>query len=636
MCLTIFNGKLTLKQKLIYMQFLKTTSILATIVFFSSCGGGGEEVITGNDSVNVTNASNKFKKIPDATKADPSWKSDNVFIFHTIGEPDDMHPTNGNSGSRTEINMYTQVFLLNTNFRTLEAFPQLAKAMPEVSADQLSYTYEIKDFYKWDDGTPITFEDVMFTFKANKCPLTNNPHAKPYLENIQEITQDPTNKNKFTIRMDHKYVQNIWFVTDYPIMQRSVFDPSNVLAKYTFKQFNDPTFKADANNDLKEWGKAFNDSKNGHDPKYLVGAGPYKFDKWEDGQSITLAKKANHWTATQPADLYTSAGPDKIVFKINKDANSTKLDFKNQVFDGSAYMDVKSLLELRKDPGFTTHYNGEFMDTYNYSYCAMNMRPDGIKHKKLFVDKNVRRAMAMLMPIDQINQIINEGMNKRIVGPVSPNKAEYNKNLKLIPLDVEGAKKMLADAGWKDTDGDNILDKMIDGQKVKFEFELNYMNTSSAWKDMAQVFSESLKKAGVNGIITPREFSTHYDLAKNHDYDMMLAAWQGASVPEDFTQIWHTESWASKGSNYPGFGNTETDALIDSIKYQVIDSLRVPLVMKLQEKIYDEQPYIFVYAQTRRIAIHKRWTGQEMYVERPGLLMNNFKLMSGISKPAAQ
>ena len=97
----------------------------------------------------------------------------------------------------------------------------------------------------------------------------------------------------------------------------------------------------------------------------------------------------------------------------------------------------------------------------------------------------------------------------------------------------------------------------------------------------------------------------------------------------------HSSSWASKGSNYPGFGNAETDALIDSIKYAIDDNVRIPMVKKLQEKVYDEQPYVFMFAALRRIAVHKRWANQEMYVERPGLLPNNFKLISGSSKNAA-
>lgn len=221
-----------------------------------------------------------------------------------------------------------------------------------------------------------------------------------------------------------------------------------------------------------------------------------------------------------------------------------------------------------------------------------------------------------------------------MVGPVSPLKKAYNSDLKLIPFDIEAAKKLLDDAGWKDTDGDNIRDKMIDGEKVKLEFNLNYMTTTVDWKDIAQMVSEQMYKAGVKANLNPQDFAVLYDAAKRHDFDMMIAAWAGSSMPEDFTQIWHTSSWASQGSNYPGFGDAESDALIDSIKYTIDDDLRIPMVKRLQKMIYDEQPYVFMFAALRRNVIHKRFGNQEMYFERPGLWLSNLKLLSNAGAAA--
>lgn len=244
--------------------------------------------------------------------------------------------------------------------------------------------------------------------------------------------------------------------------------------------------------------------------------------------------------------------------------------------------------------------------------------------------------MAYLVPVDDINKLLNKGRNKRIVGPVSPLKPEYNHDLKLIQLDVEQAKKLLDEAGWKDTDGDNIRDKVIDGEKVQLSFNLNYLTTQVEWKDMAQMIAEQMYKAGVKANLTPLDFAVFVDNNKNHNFDMAIASWAGYSSPEDFTQLWHTSSWASKGSNYAGFGNSESDALIDSIKYAIEDSKRIPMVKHLQEIIYDEQPYIFLFSGLRRIAVHKRFGNCEMYFERPGLLLNNLKLLTlgGVMKPS--
>lgn len=603
--------------------------ITALLILISSCGTDvPSEITASEDGKNISADQIKYIKIEDAKEFLPAWSKENVLVYNVVGEPDELHPTNGILVYRQEIMGYTQVYLIGTDFRTLTLRPIAVKSMPKVSEDGKEYTYELRNDIKFDDGTTLSVEDVLFTFKANKCPLTNNPSAKTYLDNLVDIVADKTNPNVFTIIMKEKYIQNISFVGEYPIMQRTFFDPQNTLSKYTFAQFNDKTFKADQQKNLNEWAAGFNSPKYSRDPKYTVGAGAYRLEKWDAGQSITLVKKENHWTKGSE-EMYFTSYPDKIIFKLNKDPNSVMLEFKSQAIDASTSLSNKTLLELQQDASFNANYNSRFTDTYNYGYIAMNMKPDGIKNKKLFVDKKVRRAMALMVPLDNINKITNKGRNKRTVGPVSPLKPEYNTDLKLIPFDLEKAKKLLDEAGWKDTDGDNIRDKMIDGEKVKMEFNLSYFTTSVEWKDMAKMVSEQMYKAGAVANLNPLDPSVLFDQASNHNFDMLIASWAGNVFPEDYTQIWHTSAWISKGSNFTGFGNAETDALIDSIKYTLDPAKSIPMLKRFQEIVYEEQPYIFMFAGLRRNIIHKRFGNQEMYFERPGVWLSNLRLLSG-------
>lgn len=621
-------------------QNLWSAALLAvSIVSLSSCGGGADE--TGETTVDnaVAEAGDlTYVQVADATEVDPTWSTENTVVFHVIGEPDDMHPTNGNSATKTFIHNYTQCYVMASDIINLDVRPGVVKAGPEISEDELEFTYELSDEPTWDDGSQLTVEDIIFTFKAVKCPLTNNPHSKPYVENLEDIIVDGENPRKFTLKMKKKYIQNIVFLTDYPVLQESYWDPNKTLRKYSFQQLDDPNLNTDAA-DLGAWATEFNDAKYSRKPEFLVGMGPYEFAEWKPGQSYTLVRKENHWTQKleNPTPFETSY-PEKIIFKINTDPNSQGLEFKTQALDASTYLSVKKLLELQEDEKFNANYHSRFTNTYNYSYFAFNCRPDGVEHKKFFDDKRVRRAVALLVPVEQINLVLNKGKNKRMVGPVSPLKKEYNNDLELLPVDIEGAKKLLDEAGWTDTDGDNVRDKIVDGEKLSFEFDLHYMTTSVGWRDEAQMIAEALYEAGIKCNIVPLDFAVHYDRARNHKFDAMLAAWAGSSVPEDFTQIWHTSSWASKGSNFTGFGNAESDALIDSLKYELDMDKRIPMVRKLQELIYDEQPYVFLFASTRRNVIHKRFGNADMYFERPGVLINNFDLLSSksVAAPAAE
>ncbi|MFC2176185.1 ABC transporter substrate-binding protein [Bacteroidota bacterium] len=595
----------------------------------ASCGSDGSEEEKASDNLKVEEVGDlTYVKIDDAKTFKSDWSKENTVVFHLIGEPDDMHPTNGNSASKSFVHNYTQKCLMASDIINLDVRPELVKAGPEISEDELEFTYELRDEPTWDDGTQLTVQDVIFTFKANKCPLTNNPHAKPYLENLENIVVDAENPRRFTFKMKRKYIQNIVFVTDYPVLQETYWDPNKTLRNYSFAQFDDANFVTDRS-DLNKWASEFNDAKYSRKPEFLVGMGQYQFKEWKPGQSFILTRKANHWTSklAQPTPYETSY-PDRIIFKINTDPNSQVLEFKTQALDASTSLSIKMMLELQDNPTFNENYHARFTNTYNYSYMGFNCRPDGVEHKKFFVDKRVRRAVAMLVSVDEINMVLNKGINKRIVGPVSPLKRAYNNELALIDQNLEGAKKLLDEAGWKDTDGDNIRDKMIDGEKVQFEFDLHYMTTQVTWRDEAQMISEALYEAGLKCNITPLDFAVHYDRASNHKFDAMLGAWAGSSAPDDHTQLWHTSSWASKGSNFTGFGNAESDALIDSIKYTIDAELREPMVKRLQKIIYDEQPYVFMFASTRRNVIHKRFGNADMYFERPGVMVNNLRLLS--------
>ncbi|HNA57446.1 MAG TPA: ABC transporter substrate-binding protein, partial [Chitinophagales bacterium] len=284
--------------------------------------------------------------------------------------------------------------------------------------------------------------------------------------------------------------------------------------------------------------------------------------------------------------------------------------------------------ELMTEADFNKNYNIEFTDNFSFNYIGLNMRPDGVLRKKFFDDVRVRRAMAYVVPVDEIIQAITFGYAKRQASIVSPLKDEYNKDLTLIPLDIEAAKKLLDEAGWKDTDGDNVRDKVIDGVKTDLRIEFKHQAGQKFVEDVARMIKESAYKAGIDLIVVPVDGITLKEQLGKHDFDMYMSALAGGSQAEDYTQLWHTSAYTSGGSNYCGFGSAETDALLDSIKYTVDPVARRPLMMRLQQEIYDQQPYIFLYSAARKNIIHKRFGNQIMTFDRPGVILNNLRLLS--------
>lgn len=228
--------------------------------------------------------------IEDAKTFLPGWKTDNSIVNHWISDPDNLHPTNGRTASRTWILSLTHNYLLTSDAIHLKLAPDLAVSLPEVSEDGLSFTYTLRPDAKWDDGSPITVDDVIFTYKVNKCPLVDNVTQKSYMENLKEITVDAVNPMRFTMVMKRPYVQSVGITTNLPIIQQKYYDPNGVFSHYTFEQLDDANFVNTAQEDIKSWCVEFNSGKYGNDVSMFNGSGPYKVTSWTRGQSMILEK----------------------------------------------------------------------------------------------------------------------------------------------------------------------------------------------------------------------------------------------------------------------------------------------------------------------------------------------------------
>ncbi len=549
--------------------------------------------------------------------------SKNTVIAHITIQPDGLHPFNDNSTIRSYIFNYTQKTLIKLDIESLEYIPSLVKDMPTASADNLSFEYDIKEGVLWDDGTELNAEDVAFSVKLMLCPLTNNAQIRSnYSTVIKSIELDPSNPMKFTMHAQNVHWDNKFIFSELYMVQKSLWDPNGVLDNITFAELLSENFKETTV--LSDFFNNYNDADNSYKPHKLLGLGAYQVTEWEASQYITIEKKKDWWGA-KDSSVYNKAYPDKIIFKIITEDASSYLALKNQEIDVTTRIGTVKLMKLQEREYFNNNYDSDFLDQYSFSYMGLNMKPDGIKQKPFFVDQKVRRAMAYLIPVDEIIEVMMHGQGSRQASLISPLKSTYNDTLKLIPLDIEKAKQLLTQAGWVDTDEDNIRDKMINGVKTPFSFKLSYMSSPIS-KEIVLMIKESLYKAGVVAEPTPMDFTLFYKNAMDHNFDGMMGGWGGSASYSNPMQLWHTSSWVTKGSNFCGFGDAESDALIEEANLTLDKEKHNNALLKLQAKVYEDQPYVFLYATKRKFAIHKRFKNRGMYNERPGVMLQNLDL----------
>ena len=554
--------------------------------------------------------------------------SRNTVIAHITSQPDGLHPFNDNSSMRSYIFNYTQKTLIKLDIESLDYIPSLVKSLPISSEDNLSFDYELKEGVLWDDGTELNAKDVEFSVKLMLCPLTNNTQIRSnYTSVIKSIELDKEDPMKFKMHAQNLHWDNKFIFSELYMVQKKIWDPNGVLDNVTFEDLLSKDFNE--TEDLQKWFNNYNNADNSYQPNLLRGLGAYQVTEWEASQYITIERKKDWWGATD-SSVYNKAFPQRIIFKIIKEDASSYLALKNQEIDITTNIGTVKLMKLQDREYFNNNYESDFLDQYSFNYMGLNMKPDGIKQKPFFINKNVRRAMAYMIPIDEIIEVMMHGKASRQASLISPLKKTYNDTLKLIPLDIEKAKQLLAEAGWIDTDGDNIRDKIINGIKIPFSFKLSYMSSPTS-KEIVLMMKESMYKAGVVAEPTPMDFTLFYKNAMDHNFDAMLGGWGGSASYSNPMQLWHTSSWVSKGSNFCGFGDAESDALIEEANLTLEPDIHNNALLKLQAKVYNDQPYVFLYATKRKFAIHKRFNNRGMFFERPGVMLQNLNLRSAFS-----
>lgn len=599
------------------MKVFQYCIVLLFCLVFNGCR---EASYSSSDTIIMNDSAASFVALHDAGSVQEDWSKNNTVVFHITDEPDNLHPTNGRSLIRTIINFYTQKTLLKTDPEQLIYAPDIVEKMPEVSKDHLRYTYHLRKDLYWDDHSAVTAKDILFTFKANICALTNNPSVKPYLENLDDLVIDPIDSFSFTMKMKTPSIYNEAISIGIPILQANFFDSNHVLDCFSLRELRNSGERMDISERLKNWASVFNDARYGSDVQYLKGLGDYRIEAWEHGQSIVLSKKRKE-----------NPGPEKIIFKLTKDVNIQELEFKSQLYDVSLSLSNHTVKELMKNPDFTRNYHVAHLNKYSYSYLVMNMKPDGKNHKLIFNDKRVRKAIALLSPVDNIMEMLDMGSSaKRMTGSVYPSSKEYNHLLKPVPYDVKQAVALLDSAGWKDSDGDQWRDKIIDGKKTELAFTLLYRMGAPNAKDIVLMLAESYQKIGIHVQLQAMESGAVSAKAYHHDFDMILQNSNGSFFPEDFAQVWHYDSWLHNGSNYSGFGDSASDMLIDSIAKLLSTEERVKPVCELQKIIYDEQPCVFLFQNDMNVAVHRRFSLVKVFEEKPYLLINEWKLRNSI------
>jgi peptide/nickel transport system substrate-binding protein len=591
------------------INVFKLALILPVMVLFSACGGGSgsdEDVVSKRAGINEV-------------------------VVHIPGDAQGLNTLTTSDATSSQILTNINESLLYMDDDTYEYVPFLAVSRPNIEmieegeyAGGMKIDFEIRPEATWDNGTPITGHDYAFTLKIIKCPTVYEVgHYRPYFSYIDDVIIDEENPKKFSLLCNKVYILAESAAGGLDILPAYHYDPKGLLAKFSVKELNNPanTERLKQNQDLIDFAKEFTSEKYMREPGFVVGSGPYKFDSWQTGQRITLSKKANWWANDLVGtEKVFSNLPDKIIYEVIVDDATTVSAVRDESVDVCRSFPSKIFVEdLMKNKKFQQKFNLHTPPFISYSYLGINMR------NPKFADRRVRQALAMAYDVDYVIDVFSYGLAERTIGPFHPSTKYYNHDIVPYPFDLDRAAKLLDEAGWIDTDGDGVRDKMISGKKVPLEIAFKYVPGSPTTESILLLYQKNLQEIGIKMTLETREWTIYLDELDKHNFEMYIGAWVTDPGLSDPFQLWHTESY-NGGSNYVGFGNAETDALIEKIQVTLDETERNKLYKKFQEILHEEVPYIFTSSPLKKIAIHRRFENADGKATRIGYVVRQFEL----------
>jgi peptide/nickel transport system substrate-binding protein len=495
------------------------------------------------------------------------------WVVQVIGaDPDSLNPITGQDATGAMIRS-PAIFesMLQMDHVTLKLKPWLAESY-EISSDQLIYTFHLRHDVKWQDGVPMTAEDVKYSFDRVIDPKVDAADKSVYFTNIKScVVLDPYTIRFTSTERYFKTLEVLGTTDTLPIVPKHLLTVGE-------HDFNKHPF--------------------GRAP---VGTGPYKFVRWDTGSQIVLERDDHYWGG--PGHY-----PKRLVYQIIQEPYvSAQLLKKGEVdvIDGMPPLQWERELAHSRS---ISHINKVVYDYPAYSYLGFNLR------EPLFKDVRVRHAIDLLIPRDKIISLVYLNQYaKPTEGYDMPSSPNYNHDIPITPYDPSAALKLLHEAGWQLGD-DGLLHK--DGQALSFTLFYPSAGSANGNKSL-ELIQEALRNAGIEMKITGLEWAQLLTRLNDWKFQAMIGAW-ALDVNGDPSQLWSSsQATIKKSSNFIGYANPAADKLIEAGKLEYDDAKRAAIYRQLQKVIHDDYPVCFLFNPRTIMLVNNRFQDVRLFAPRP-------------------
>lgn len=392
----------------------------------------------------------------------------------------------------------------------------------EVSEDGLTWTFHLRDGLKWSDGSDLTANDFVYSWRRVCDPVVAAPYAETVLGmvkgydeaiegNLEALAVTATDDKTLVVELNNPctYFGSLAaFATLSPVQQATI----------------------EKNGDA--WATA---------PETYVSNGPFYMTEWVPGSHITFSKNPNYWNAD-------AVKLGKLKFVLMEDSNAAYSAF--QTGEVLLIKDVPTE-EIPSLKGNSDFHVEPIIGTY---YLSVNTE------REPFDNANVRKALSLAIDREYVAGTLMQGTYSaagNFMGPgwVDTDETEFmasaNGGNPYIDTanheaNVEEAKQLLADAGYPNGEGFPTISYTT--------------NDSGYHKVVAEYLQQAYAELGITLDVNIVEWSSFTPMRRNGEYDMARNGWVG-----DYTDASNQLEllYSTNGNNDGKFNNAEFDAAIE-------------------------------------------------------------------------
>lgn len=534
--------------------YLKKLFSTATMVSLSMALIAGCSTPPASSPPEGSAPSNTTSTETPAATADLQPKKGGTITIGIANEPDqlDIHKTGMAVANQIAGNLGAS--LVTQDPDTLEFKPYLAESW-QVSEDGKTWTFKIRTGVKFHDGTAMTAKSIAETYQRALNPETAAKVAGSNLSEVESV--EASDDTTLVLHLKQPFAPLLQFLSDPGWLQP--------LSMQAIEQAGD---------------------KYARQP---VGVGPWKFEKWENGQSISFTRNEEFAWADPIFKNQGAPYADRLVYRFIAENQTLLAALDSGSIDIARGVVAKDVAKYRDNPQFEVK---EMLRNGLGLFVMLNTR------KPVFQDVEVRQALNKAINKEAIMKAVIQGEGVVSYGPLPPSLFGYDESVKDYGLtyQVDEAKALLEKAGYtKNAQG--LYEK--DGKPLK----LDLLTQTGTWAQASQLIQAMLKDIGVEVNIVTLEWGALVDTATKGSFDMTLMGYT-LNDPDVLYLFLHS-SQADSGLNFSYVKDDKMDELLVKGRTTVDSAARKDVYKEVQKYVVEQAWWVPIYTEKQFNVVRK-------------------------------